>query len=145
MTTCIEWDKAKLKSGYGIVSYKNKTTLAHRVAYCLHRGIDLEDIAGLVVRHTCDNPSCVKPGHLVIGTQQQNIADCVARGRRTSVRKDCRTLSNEDVLAIRSQYVSYPTGKGRGLPGTVTSLAKSFGVTRAAVQDIIARRTYKDI
>ena len=53
----------------------------HRAEYCLANGLTLEDIAGLVVMHTCDNPRCINPEHLVLGTQRDNMLDMRNKGR----------------------------------------------------------------
>lgn len=57
----------------------SKQWQAHRYAYWIFNGRSVPD--DLVIMHTCDNPRCVNPHHLVAGTQQENAADCVAKGR----------------------------------------------------------------
>lgn len=75
---CWEWTGARLKAGYGLFWYQNKLQTAHRSAFHMTNGEFPE-----VVMHTCDNPCCVNPQHLVGGTQKQNIADRDAKGRRS--------------------------------------------------------------
>ena len=76
---------------------KHKT--AHRVVYEHYNGPVPE---GHVVRHTCDNPPCCKLEHLVTGTQQQNVADMVERGRSLQGQRNHQAkLSAEQVKAIR--------------------------------------------
>ena len=72
---CWMWTAGRDGDGYG--SYRNKR--AHRVAWQLTRG-PIPD--GLVVCHSCDNPACVRPDHLFLGTQQDNIQDMLRKGRR---------------------------------------------------------------
>jgi len=76
---CWEWMAYKNPTGYGRVSKGGKIEVAHRVAYELTYGAIPE---GMVVMHRCDNPQCCNPGHLSLGTQKNNMWDCVSKGRR---------------------------------------------------------------
>ncbi len=75
---CWNWLGCKLPSGYGKVGRNGKTYLAHRYVYQEMFG---EIPNGIVVMHKCDNPSCVNPDHLSVGTQKDNQDDCRAKGR----------------------------------------------------------------
>lgn len=75
---CWLWTGYVLKSGYGEFWYDKKKNRAHRVAYQMFKG---ELGADDKVLHTCDTPSCVNPDHLVKGTQADNMADMIAKGR----------------------------------------------------------------
>lgn len=85
---CWEWTANKIPQGYGYISVGNKhkgtrkEIRAHRVSYEIAKG-KLKD--GQVVMHTCDNPSCVNPNHLVAGTQSENLKDMVRKGRNKKV------------------------------------------------------------
>lgn len=68
---CPEW-------GYGMTSYRNKSTRVHIIMWKLIRGPYEK---GLVVRHKCDNPPCCNPDHLEIGTHRDNVHDRMRRGR----------------------------------------------------------------
>ena len=76
--TCWKWHGAYLSNGYGQLHFRGRCVKAHRVSYELHVG---PIPTGLGVRHTCDNPFCVNPAHLLLGTQKQNTADMYDRGR----------------------------------------------------------------
>ena len=75
---CWLWLSACTSQGYGTLSTGMKWRLAHRLSYEVFVGPIPE---GLVVRHSCDNPPCVNPEHLLIGTNKDNMQDAVARGR----------------------------------------------------------------
>jgi hypothetical protein len=90
---CIEVVGRKNTSGYGqtavrVGPMKEFAILAHRLLFEQTWGITLQP--GQVVRHACDNPACVNPLHLMVGTQQDNIRDMLQRGRHGSaVRTHC--------------------------------------------------------
>ena len=75
---CWLWSAAVDRHGYGRVGKGGKTTSAHRVSWELHTG---SDASGKVIHHRCDNPRCVNPHHLSIGTQRDNLRDMRKKGR----------------------------------------------------------------
>ena len=75
---CWEWVAGKNRKGYGTFATKNKIYRAHRFSWTIHYG---KIPKGLFVLHHCDNPSCVRPSHLWVGTQLENMKDMYAKGR----------------------------------------------------------------
>jgi hypothetical protein len=90
---CWEWKGAK-SYGYGMMMRDRQRLRVHRLSYELWCG---PIPAGMVMRHKCDNPSCVNPSHLEPGTQAENIRDIVARNRHGR-----RKLTPEQVSEIRA-------------------------------------------
>ena len=69
---CWLWQKS-LREGYGAFRTAQRSISAHRLAYVLDNSLNLEDINGWFVLHSCDTPRCCNPKHLRLGTQQDNI------------------------------------------------------------------------
>jgi len=82
---CWVWQRSKDTSGYGAFRISGKRKYVHRISYELFKG---EIPVNLQVRHTCDNPACANPKHLLLGTSQQNRDDCVERKRHNFGQKN---------------------------------------------------------
>ena len=80
---CWIWIGGKNRSGYGITCYNGKKILTHRAAYQFLKGSIPDKFLCL---HKCDNPSCVNPQHLFVGTQQDNVKDMYEKGRGSKKR-----------------------------------------------------------
>lgn len=121
-TGCWDWTASRARGGYGqfMSSVKDGRLWyrAHRFSYLAHKG---EIPNGLVVMHTCDNPSCVNPEHLKVGTQTDNIRDRDEKERGIWT----RTVSREmDVRKIQSD----PRGD--------VELARELGCSRGHIWKI---------
>jgi len=127
---CWIWTAAssggKWKYGTIGVDGSERNEPAHRVSWRIHNGPVPE---GMKVLHRCDNPSCVRPDHLFLGTLKDNTQDMIAKERQSA------KLTKEQVLAMRSHYES----------GGITQkqLATEYGVSHQLVWLIMARRVWK--
>ncbi|EMH4072864.1 MULTISPECIES: HNH endonuclease [Serratia] len=138
MSDCVYWEKCKDKDGYGMTFHNGKVVRAHRLAYCEANNRNLVEIEGLVVRHRCNNPSCVNPAHLLIGTQADNNRDRVYanRSHRPSGEKNCSAvLSESAVREIKRRHK-------RGLKVTHEALGREFGVSQATISRIISGKRW---
>lgn len=110
----------------------SNTEYAHRLMYCLFNSVPISAIKGLVVMHTCDNPRCVNPYHLTLGTQYDNIQDKVVKGRQARGEGHGMTkLSPLEVSLIRDVYVPrHPKYGG-------AALAKRYGVSTSLISYIV--------
>ena len=79
---CWNWTGGRFDNRYGAVRYGGKSYRVHRVAWMIAGGT-IDD--GLYVLHRCDNPTCVNPNHLFLGTQDDNMKDMAAKGRAKKI------------------------------------------------------------
>ncbi len=84
VTKCWNWNGASTVQGYGQTVYEGKSILAHRLSWIIHFGEipKGEGFHGTCVLHKCDNPSCVNPDHLFLGSNQDNMDDMKRKGRQ---------------------------------------------------------------
>ena len=113
-TECWDWDKC-LDRGYGQCKIKKQTKKAHRISWETFR----EKIPkGKCVLHHCDNPKCINPNHLYIGTHQDNMDDMVQRGRQRNSPTPNNNFGGKKVIANGILYTSYTkAGKALGISG----------------------------
>ena len=100
---CWNWTAQIKKNGYGFFTYQRKTVKASRMAMILTG----RDPAGMYVCHHCDNPKCVNPSHLFLGTPQDNVTDMINKGRFRNGSEKRRTLTDDEVRDIRSSSLTY--------------------------------------
>jgi hypothetical protein len=148
-----------LPTGYGTLSVNGKHAYAHRLSLALHSGLDIPD--GLVVCHRCDNPSCVNPAHLFLGTHQDNLDDMKRKSRSATgdkngmrtkpearraadrpenrargTRHHCARLDESKVVDIRRQFAA---GDSMG------AIAAKFKVNSGTIFGVVRRRTWTHI
>jgi hypothetical protein len=136
---CWLWTAFRTEKGYGKLAGSRSPVRAHRVSYELAFGHIPE---GLCVLHRCDNPPCVRPDHLFLGTEADNSADMKAkrRGRGPAMQGTAHPrakLTDEQVVAIRAAY------QPRIVSAAV--LAAKFGVSRATIDGIVSGRYWKHL
>ncbi len=138
------WLGCKGAKGYGhfFNGHGRRIERAHRLSWEFTYGPIPE---GLHVLHHCDNPGCVNPNHLFLGSNADNVADSVKKGRRANQRgeKNGRAkLSEVDVNAIRS---AYSKGFIAGVEMTEVRLGIMFGVHNAQIGKIVNGKAWKHL
>lgn len=140
-TQCWEWQGSK-RNGYGrmIVGSRTdktrKSQSAHRISYEIYHG-EIPD--GMEVCHKCDNPCCVNPSHLFIGTRQDNINDRERKGRNKLQygSKNGRSKLNESqVVEIREK---------RNLGMSFGKLSKEYGVCKKTIMRVVSRQNWATV
>lgn len=127
---CWEWQAAKTYEGYGLFTMSGNVG-AHRVAWMLFTGEDIPD--GMLICHHCDNPSCVNPRHLFLGTTSDNIRDSLEKGRWPS---PCG-LCEDDVREIRRLYKETDILQ--------REIADLFGIAAMTVSRIVRYRAWAHV
>jgi len=131
---CWEWIKTKNKRGYGLLSVNRKYVMAHRFSWEL---FNHEIPEGLYILHRCDNPSCVNPSHLFLGTKLDNSLDALHKGRiPRGEDKWCSKLSENEVIEIIKRHNNNESRK---------DIAKDYDVCPWTIRDIVTGRTWKHI
>lgn len=137
---CIEHEQIGDKQGYGCAKWEGRTTKLHRKVFATSNGYSRNEIEGLVVRHKCDNPRCISPEHLELGTHQDNMNDKVERGRSLKGEASPRSILQEhQVQEIRSTYL--PKSRKFGS----RALARKYGVSLRAIQQVLLNITWKHV
>jgi DNA-binding XRE family transcriptional regulator len=131
---CWDWTANHSSKGYGLFWFgggHGSPIGSHRVAYELTFG---EIPEGLYVCHHCDNPQCVNPNHLFLGTPADNTQDMLKKRRNKAGETHyMSTLSDKEVSAIKTLY------EGGGI--TQKQLAQRFGVSQSTISNIVRGRT----
>lgn len=137
---CWEWKGSKQgRPGmkYGSFSIHGRDVAAHRFSYRLHVG---EIPEGMEICHHCDNPGCVRPDHLFLGTRSDNMKDKVKKGRANTPRGEQNTkakLTEQQVITIREEFARGGISK--------QELANKYGVARSLVLMIVRGETWKHV
>ena len=140
LTGCWEWQGARQTKGYGatqlILADGRRETLAHRVAGIYARRGQLL-LPGFVEMHACDNRACCHPTHLGPGTQADNRADAVRKGRHChGTAHPKAVLTPAVVAAAKAQYAQ------GGI--SIAALARGSGVAAPTLRDALAGRTWAE-
>lgn len=136
---CWNWNAAKNMHGYGVIRFGGRNWLAHRYSYKLYVG----DIPlGQLVLHACDNPACVNPKHLHLGTHRENTHEMIVRGR---VARNTAPIGERSYRAkhtdkqIRAFWVDVSSGM------KLSKAARKHGVAYAVAAQISSGRAWRHI
>lgn len=140
--SCWLWTGATRDFGYGVINMggrNGKAERAHRLSWILHNG---EIPENMCVCHICDNPLCVNPDHLFLGTRDDNNKDMQQKGRYDKVKRPKgekhgqSKLDNTQVIALREERLNGANYK---------SLAEKYQISIASAQRIATRKSWKHI
>ena len=135
---CWEWQGATKNKGYGRIKVNGKSLTASRIAWELYHGQPLGDLFAL---HTCDNPRCCNPTHIVAGTNHENVKQAIERGlwvfpKVAGEENGMARLSHADVIVIKARLAAGET---------VTRVAADFPVSYAMVWNIQKGKSWRSI
>ena len=134
---CWEWPhkpEVGQRAGYGQINYEEHHLRAYVLSYRLHHG-DIPN--GMVVRHECNNPICVHPNHLLLGTVADNSQDMILAGNSTrGERSHMAKLTEADVVKIRREVAQGQIYR---------EIAARYGVSRRAISHIANGSTWSHV
>jgi hypothetical protein len=137
---CWEWSGAQtLSCGYGVLTINRVRVRAHRLAWELVHG---PVPAGMFVCHHCDNPRCVRPAHLFLGTPRDNVEDMIAKGRAVLAagpRGSGHGMAKLDESAVARILRRGNAGERR------LDIASDYGVDPSTVGLILRRKTWAHV
>lgn len=133
--SCWEWQASRTEWGYGriYVGPEGRAVRSHRLAYELEYG-PIPD--NMIVLHTCDNPPCCRPSHLVVGTFADNTHDMIRKGRQPKGENHKNAvLTAGDVQEIKRRILAKENQR---------RLANEFGVSPATITLIKQSKTWRE-
>lgn len=145
---CWVWEGKTDKAGYGrlwISDHPYQEDQAHRASYEYHVGPIPES---RIICHHCDNPPCVNPAHLFIGTPKDNTSDMISKDRHARGERQKHILTEEAVIDIRNRYNLRRRTRGvatRNDPNGARALAAEYGVSIWAIFDAVNGRRWAHI
>lgn len=138
--SCWIWTTGKFKDGYGQYWADGRGISAHRYSWMKVYG-EIPD--GLFVCHTCDNPPCVNPLHMFLGTLQENTRDMKVKGRAAKGEQNGNSkLTQTQVEEIRKLYT--PGKAGYKSEYSVMGLARKYGVGTSTVHSIVRNQIWRN-
>jgi hypothetical protein len=127
-SSCWLWIAGKTSDGYGTINFQNKTMLAHRVSWQFYKG---EIPSKMLVCHKCDEPSCVNPEHLFLGTQADNMNDMKSKNRRKNI--GCAEKNGRAKLTMEKAFLIREK-RNQKIPLAI--IAKEFNVGQSTISRV---------
>jgi hypothetical protein len=137
---CWEWQGARSAKDYGVVSYNKTIYFSHRLFYKLFKG---ELISGYQICHHCDNPCCVNPDHLFIGTNKDNVQDCIRKGRRSQSFEKKHIAHNASLTKEEAEKIV--TFAALNPLATSTQISEKFKISKQLAKDVKRGRSYGNL
>lgn len=138
---CWLWNGSRNEHGYGKVRIANRLFRAHHVAWIMTFG-ELpagRGYHGTCVLHRCDTPACVRPTHLFLGTQHDNVLDMLRKGRANRPFGERNGRAKLTIRAILRAEKAVAAGK------SIRAVARELGVNNKGLWNALARRTWQSI
>lgn len=139
-TGCWPWIGPVTRGGYGNFFFMGKQSRASRVSYKIHKG---EIPSGMVVCHKCDNPKCVNPDHLFLGSHKDNIADMLLKGRGKKGNPNIAGENNKTAKLSVSEIIEIRRLSNEGV--SKAEIGRMFGIRDSHVCKIVQRKSWAHV
>jgi hypothetical protein len=148
---CWEWTGHTTPHGYGMIcmgGHKGKNVTTHRVSYMLHHGAIPSRAC---VLHKCDNRKCVRPDHLYLGTQADNVRDMYQRNRQPKNDRVALMLKTPTIGSMNGSAkltegdVQEIRQRSTGRRGEAHRFAEEFGVNAMSIYKVLKGKTWKHV
>ncbi len=134
---CWEWTRGRNAYGYGVRFFRGKVHGAHRLSFAATHGSIPDQVS---VCHRCDNPACVNPDHLWLGSQRENIQDAAKKNRMRRYFGDTSPTAKLTEDLVREIRATYARGGS-----TKAALGRQYGCTAMNILAIVRNKTWKHI
>lgn len=139
---CWPWKGYKTPLGYGTISVGGRKDRVHNATRVMWTIVNGPIPYGLEMCHKCDNPPCINPDHLFMGSHKENYQDALSKGRdagmfKNGVKHRNAKLTEDQVKKIRAEYIPYVVG--------CRKLAKQFNVSDETIRRIVLNRSYQGV
>ncbi len=136
-TPCLEWNCCRVQDGYGQVRFRGKDIGAHVLSWLLNKG---EIPIGMKVCHHCDNPPCVNPDHLFLGSDKDNSDDAKKKGRLAQLKGSLNgwaLMTEEKVTSMRQEWIPYKV--------SARKLAEKYGLSQTQTERILRNEAWQHV
>ncbi len=141
---CWTWVGSRTPAGYGHLHIDGRPMYAHRFSWALNSGGPVPD--DQCVLHRCDNPPCVRPDHLFVGTRGDNVRDAASKGRLwAQARPEDVPRGEQHAQAKLTEDIVRKIRERVANGESQRAMSREYGVDRVAIRNVVLRKTWRHV